>query len=106
MDNVIEAPIDLETRLRNYLKNTKCYIKFEKLDGTDREGYFTLQESYLNEHYTPKSTTKTKKAEIPGLVPAFDTEINQWRMINVGRIKEFAYHDTYSGLWNNVVLNQ
>lgn len=97
---------DLETRLRKYLANTICYARFEKLDGTERTGHFTLQEAYLSRHYTPSESSKTReKKNIPGQIPVFDTDINQWRILTVERLKEFSYQDTYSGIWNSVIIN-
>lgn len=76
--------------LEKALKNYVLKIVFEKRDGTERTMYATRNQNARPDYQ--KKTSRVKKQH-DHLLSVVDTEINEWRTININKIKSVEFTD-------------
>jgi len=73
--------------LKRKLAKGKCRVTFKKMDGEVRKMIATLSEDLIPEDSMPVGEGR---AEVKGLIRAFDLERNGWRSFYVDRVRAFA----------------
>ena len=71
------------------LRESKCVVTFEKVNGEIRKMMCTLKAEYIPAE-TNENATKRTKVENPDVLPVYDLESNGWRSFRWNSVKEFS----------------
>jgi hypothetical protein len=70
------------------LRESKCIVTFEKVNGELRKMLCTLKSEYIPTEINENDTKRTK-VENPDVLPVYDLESNGWRSFRWNSVKEF-----------------
>ncbi len=70
------------------LREGKCVVTFEKVNGEIRKMLCTLKSDYIPIEETDVGEKRTK-VENPDVLPVYDIESNGWRSFRWNSLKEF-----------------
>ena len=70
------------------LRENKCVVTFEKVNGEIRKMLCTLKSDYIPVEETEAGEKRTK-VENPDVLPVYDLESNGWRSFRWNSLKEF-----------------
>jgi hypothetical protein len=70
------------------LRESKCVVTFEKVNGEIRKMLCTLKSEYIPAEINENDTKRTK-VENPDVLPVYDLESNGWRSFRWNSVKEF-----------------
>jgi len=73
-------------RLIKLLSSNEVLVTFDKIDGTRRKMYCTLDERQMPKKFAKKLDTVLETT--PGLVTVFDTEAGDWRSFRLNNVIE------------------
>ena len=80
---------EFRNNLQTTLQNSIMKITFVKKDGTERIMNCTLKEELLPKKEINSNSTQRKQSL--GVLPVFDTDINEWRSIILDNIVEIQH---------------
>ena len=84
-----KAPKYTKDELKETLKKAVCFIKFEKVDGTERDMICTLMPKYLPEAKTTDLLVETvNRKENEKVIAVWDLAKKGWRSFRIDSIME------------------
>jgi hypothetical protein len=83
---------------KDILLNNKCSMIFKKVDGSLRDGVFTLQPHLIPE-VVSDSESKNTKVFKDGNLPIYEVTTNNWRSFNVERLVSIQTWDEEDKYW-------
>lgn len=75
--------------VKNLLRENKCSITFEKVNGDIRKMLCTLNSTFIPKEEV-EAGEKRSKIENQDVLPVYDLDVNGWRSFRWNSLKEFV----------------